>query len=126
MPAEHISTKAGAIPTVVRDYIHISDAAASLVALAQVSDTGGHYIFNIGSGVGHSLNEIVIEIENLLNRRLTVEYTAARTFDVPVSVLSIDRARQLLGWKPLLSFSVGLRGMHTDVKAGLKFSTIHL
>lgn len=55
---------------VVRDYIHVADAAAGLVALALRPDIGTTHIFNIGSGQGVSLNAIVAELESELGRRL--------------------------------------------------------
>lgn len=109
---------------VVRDYIHICDVAASLVKLAQMPHLGDHWVFNIGSGVGHTIKNVIIEIEGLLDRRLKVEYTYGRKFDVPVNILSINRAQQVLGWKPLLSLPAGLRRMLADVRAGQKLSTM--
>ena len=102
---------------IVRDYIHISDTAAGLVKLAQAQDLGGQCVFNIGSGVGHSLNDVISEIERLLRRHLKVEHTPARSFDVPVNILSIKRAREVLGWEPLLSFSQGLSRMLADMSS---------
>jgi len=109
---------------IVRDYIHISDTAAGLVKLAQAEDLGGHCAFNIGSGVGHSLNDLISEIEWLLGCKLRVEYAPARTFDVPVNILSIERAREILGWQPLLPLSAGLSCMLADIKAERRLSTI--
>ena len=109
---------------IVRDYIHISDTAAGLVKLAQARDVGGHCVFNIGSGVGHSLNDLISEIEKLLDRRLEVEYTPSRSFDVPLNILSIKRAQEILGWKPLQSFREGLSRMLADVRAERRLSTI--
>ena len=103
---------------------HICDAAASLVKLAQARDLGDHCVFNIGSGVGYSLNDVISEIERLLDRRLNVEYTIARSFDVPVNILSIKRAQQILGWEPLLSFPAGLSRMLADMRADRRLSTI--
>jgi UDP-glucose 4-epimerase len=92
---------------VVRDYIHISDAAKCLVNLANAPRHAEH-IFNIGSGVGVSLNDIVAELESCLGRTLNVKRTEPRPIDVPVSVLSIDRAREILGWAPEVSFAEGI------------------
>ena len=110
--------------TVVRDYIHISDTAAGLVKLAQAQDLGGHCVFNIGSGIGHSLNDLISEIEWLLGRPLNVEYTPSRSFDVPLNILSIKRAQEILGWEPLLSFPDGLSCMLADMQAERRLSTI--
>lgn len=109
---------------VVRDYIHISDCAAGLVKLACASLTDGDFIFNIGGGVGVSLNTIVAELESRLGRRLDVSRSEPRSFDVPVSVLAIDRARRVLGWSPRLSFSTGIALTLSDLEKGQPFSTV--
>ena len=93
---------------VVRDYIHISDAAAGIVALACAPQMSGPWIFNIGSGHGVTLNGIVAELEARLGRTLAVHRECGRSFDVPVSVLDVTLARDTLGWSPLLSFSDGM------------------
>jgi UDP-glucose 4-epimerase len=109
---------------VVRDYIHISDVAACLVALAQPPKLGDNFIFNVGSGNGTSLNDIVYELEKHLNRRLEVKRTKARAFDVPVSVLSIDRVAKSFGWRPTLSLSDGIALTIADMAAKSDFSTL--
>lgn len=109
---------------VVRDYIHISDAASCLVNLACAPRTDEDFIFNIGSGVGISLNTIVAELELCLGRRLDVRRSQPRSFDVPVSVLAIDRARRVLGWSPRLSFSAGIALTLADLEVGRPFSTV--
>ena len=93
---------------VVRDYIHISDAAAGLKLLAMAPRSDGPWVFNLASGHGVSLNEIVTELEAQLHRRLDVVRTPGRAFDVPISVLDVTLAREALGWAPLLSFSEGV------------------
>ena len=109
---------------VVRDYVHISDAAAGLVALALAPSLPGPWIFNVGSGHGVSLNGIVAELETRLGRTLQVTHAGARAFDVPVSILDVTLARSTLGWVPLLSFSDGMARMLLDVCGGREFSTL--
>ena len=92
--------------TVKRDYIYIKDAIGAF--LRALSYDGAQRVFNIGSGQGRSLNEILAAIEQLLGQRVARKYTAARTFDVPSNVLDISRARDLLGWAPATPFSEGL------------------
>lgn len=108
---------------VVRDYIHISDIAKGLVKLATLP-TLSEFTFNMGSGHGISLNEIVSEIESQLGRTLDVSRTETRAFDVPVSILSIDRAKDILSWTPSLSFSDGIARTLRDLKQGRSFSTM--
>lgn len=106
---------------VVRDFIHISDAAAGLVALARAAPLDGHQVFNIGSGEGVSLNGVIAELEAKLSQRLDVRYERGRKFDVPVSVLDISLIREALGWRPTLSFSEGL----SQTLADLGGSVVH-
>jgi UDP-glucose 4-epimerase len=100
---------------IIRDFIHISDAAAGLVALAGAAPMDGTWVFNIGSGRGVSLNAIVVELESKLGYRIDVIYKQGRKFDVPVSVLDISLIRETLGWRPLLSFSEGVTKTLTDL-----------
>jgi UDP-glucose 4-epimerase len=109
--------------SVVRDYVHIADVAQALVTLATVARQD-QFIFNVGSGVGISLNEIITELEARLGRRLAVTRTETRPFDVPVSVLSLDRTEACLGWRPSLSFSEGVGRTLADLAEEVKFSTM--
>jgi UDP-glucose 4-epimerase len=90
----------------VRDFIFIDDVIDAMVAVAQ--DAGTERIYNIGSGTGRSLREVVAAIEALLHRNLKIELKRARPFDVPVSVLAIDRAREALEWAPRTTFEGGM------------------
>lgn len=93
--------------SVVRDYIYIEDVVGAL--LAAMDDAGGKRVFNIGSGQGHSLNQVLDAIEIATGRPANRTYLPGRAFDVPVSVLSIEKANQFLGWTPKVSFEEGLR-----------------
>lgn len=92
--------------SVMRDYFHVSDAVSALVLA--MSYHGKQRIFNIGSGNGRSLNEIVYAIDELLGKPVKKTYLPARTFDVPANVLDISRASEMLGWWPKISFAEGL------------------
>jgi len=92
--------------SVVRDYIYIKDAVRAFVKA--LSYQGELRVFNIGSGQGTSLNQLLAGIEALLGRPVAVEYEHGRKFDVPVNVLDISRARSLLGWQPTVNFRDGL------------------
>lgn len=92
--------------TVVRDYIHVDDVARGFLAAARYE--GPETLFNIGSGEGHSLREIVAMLERFAGHPVTVQYGSPRGFDIPAIVLDIQRARRLLGWEPQIPFAVGL------------------
>ena len=108
---------------VVRDYIHISDVARGLVVLAD-APRGEQFVFNVGSGTGTSLNAIVAELEAQLGRALVVRRTEGRAFDVPASVLCVERAARELGWSAALSFSAGIALTLEDFRAGARFSSL--
>ncbi|MFE4631705.1 hypothetical protein ACFROD_54255, partial [Streptomyces mirabilis] len=65
-------------------------------------------VFNIGSGEGTSLRQIVETIGEILGTPVCVKYEAARSFDVPVSILDVSRTKQVLGWVPKTTFRDGM------------------
>jgi UDP-glucose 4-epimerase len=93
--------------TVIRDFIYISDAVAAIVMAMHYR--GETRIFNIGSGIGLSLNDVFVEIERALERPVKRRYMPGRKFDVPINVLDITRIQRVLGWQPTVSFATGLR-----------------
>lgn len=93
--------------TVVRDYIYVGDAIRALVKAK--SYTGERRLFNVGAGIGLSLNQVLNAIETMLGRPIQRKYLPARPFDVPANVLDISAAQKFLGWKPSTSFEDGLR-----------------
>ncbi len=92
--------------SVVRDYIHISDVVTAM--LSSMTYNGSERILNIGSGHGISLNEVLDGIELVTGNKVARCYTPQRAFDVPISVLAIDRAVNALNWKPDTTFITGL------------------
>jgi UDP-glucose 4-epimerase len=93
--------------TVVRDYIHISDVVRAL--LITLDKTSDQHVFNIGAGRGHSLNELLDLIEKITGLVAIRRYTPSRAFDVPISVLCIERARKSLDWSSEMDLETGLR-----------------
>lgn len=93
--------------SVIRDYIYIDDVVDSLLLAATHTGTGR--IFNVGSGEGRSLNDIVGAIERLLGTSVKVEHRVGRPVDVPASILNTAFSENELGWRPRTSFSEGLQ-----------------
>jgi UDP-glucose 4-epimerase len=92
--------------TVVRDYVYVDDVTQALRKAAIHS--GPSRIFNIGSGHGKSLNEIVESINSVLKVSPTVVFRRGRSVDVPVSVLDTTLAQMELAWTPRIGFEDGL------------------
>lgn len=78
--------------------------------------TGNNKLFNIGSGKGHSLNDILFEIENLLGYKAQRRYSQSRSLDVQVNILDVECARRDLQWNPACSFRQGLSQTLTWLK----------
>lgn len=93
--------------SVVRDFVFADDLADAFVAAAV--DQSNQRIFNIGSGQGLSLREIIVAIEGQLAVKLDIDWRPGRAVDVPVSIVSIARAGEVLGWHPKTSFETGLQ-----------------
>jgi UDP-glucose 4-epimerase len=93
--------------SVTRDYIHVSDVARAF-ALALRYD-GEKTTFNISTGVGTTLNDLIVVMESLLRRPLDRKYLLGRKFDVPVSVLDNSLAKVELGWAPEVNLEDGLQ-----------------
>jgi UDP-glucose 4-epimerase len=90
----------------VRDYIYIDDVLDALELVSQ--DRSEFRIFNIGRGEGHSLREIVGRIQNLLGKELKLNWKDARPSDLPISIVSNARAKDVLGWVPRIPLEKGL------------------
>jgi len=94
---------------VVRDYIYIADAAKALLRCAEYhAKPDAPRVFNVGAGEGHSLNEIVQRIKQVVDAPVEVRYTPSRPVDVPYNILDISLATATLGWTPELGLSEGL------------------
>jgi UDP-glucose 4-epimerase len=92
--------------SVIRDYMYVGDAVDAMIKA--IGYDGEERTFNIGSGQGYNLNEILDEIEKLLGRPVRRKYTSARVLDVPVNILDITRAKNCLAWQPGLTLKQGL------------------
>jgi UDP-glucose 4-epimerase len=92
--------------SVVRDFVYVDDVVDALGAA--IVDRSDQRIFNIGSGKGHSLRDIIETVERQLAMTLDIEWQAQRPFDLPASIVNIDRARNVLGWHPKTTLESGL------------------
>jgi len=93
--------------SVVRDYVHVSDVADAVVNLLKYH--GKHRLFNISSGIGLSLRELIHKIENVTGLPARVRFTLGRSFDVPANVLDNSLAKRELLWSPQMGLEEGLR-----------------
>jgi UDP-glucose 4-epimerase len=86
--------------TCVRDYIHVTDLAeAHLAALTHLARGGEGHAFNLGTGQGHSVREVIASVKRVTGRDVPVVIGPRRAGDAPVLVAAVDRARRVLGWE---------------------------
>ncbi len=87
--------------TCIRDYIHISDLAdAHVLAVEKLLSGGGSDAFNVGTGTGHSVMEVVRATEEITGKKVPREMGARREGDPPALVADSSKLRRALGWKP--------------------------
>ncbi len=85
--------------TCVRDYVHVTDlASAHLLALSKL-DTEPGVTWNLGSGTGHSVLQVIQSVERIAGRPVPHRIGARRPGDPAVLVAASDRARAA-GWRP--------------------------
>lgn len=92
--------------SVIRDYIYISDAVSACMKTIDSDLTG---TFNIGSSCGHSLLDIVKEIEICTNRKAEIVFEKRRGFDVKEVVLDTTFAQEILNWSPEYTLQKGIK-----------------
>lgn len=101
--------------SVIRDYLFIDDLVEGISRAAAYR--GEERIFNLGSGRGYSLNDLVAIIAAVTGRSVPVNYLGGRNFDIPEIILDIGRAGRELGWAPQTAIETGIRQTWEFVRA---------
>ena len=87
--------------TCIRDYIHVRDLAyAHLLALEHLDRTDKSDTFNLGSGNGFSVKEIIETARKITGKEIPANVEPRRAGDPSVLIASNEKATTVLGWKP--------------------------
>ncbi len=87
--------------TCIRDYIHVQDLALAHVAALKKTESGFvSAIYNVGSGNGYSVREMMNQISATLGEDINPEESPARAGDSPKLIASTSKIERELGWKP--------------------------
>jgi len=87
--------------TPIRDYIHVADLAmAHIAALKYLREGGKSNYFNLGTGQGYSVLEVVETVRKITGRGVETKIEPPRAGDPSRLVAQADKARNVLGWKP--------------------------
>ncbi len=99
--------------TCIRDYIHVVDLAkAHVVALKRLKEEKQNErfeIFNLGTGKGSSVLEVIKTFERVSGEKLNYEITARRDGDIVEAYADTSKANNVLGWKATLSLAQGIK-----------------
>jgi UDP-glucose 4-epimerase len=90
--------------SVVRDYIYVDDA---IEALVQAAGWNGFRLYNVGSGVGYSLTDILSMVKQVTGRKANVVFHPARSFDVKEIYLDISKIASETNWIPKVNLEQG-------------------
>jgi UDP-glucose 4-epimerase len=87
--------------TCIRDYIHVSDLAdAHVLAVEHLLKDGGSEVFNVGTGDGHSVLEVLTAVERVTGKAVPHTIGPRREGDPPSLVADSQKLQRMLGWRP--------------------------
>ena len=100
-------------------YIYIKDAVD--VIAKSISIKSDNKTYNVSTGKGYSLNDIIKIIEEVSGLKANVNYTSGRGIDVPVNILDNSLAKKTFDWSPDTDIKDGIRNtyefIHNNYKA---------
>lgn len=87
--------------TCIRDYVHVTDLAeAHVAAIEKLLAGGASDVFNVGTGQGHSVLEVMQAVEKVTGQKVPHQIGARRAGDPASLVANSDKLKKTLGWKP--------------------------
>ncbi|WP_440915364.1 UDP-glucose 4-epimerase GalE [Candidatus Pelagibacter sp.] len=87
--------------TAIRDYIHINDLISAHVSSLKYLYKNKNEIFNVGTGKGYSVLEILKTFDKVLNRKITKKFVKRRKGDPAIIYCSNLRIKKKLNWRPM-------------------------
>jgi UDP-glucose 4-epimerase len=88
--------------TCIRDYVHVVDLAKAHVKALEylaAQETSFYDVFNIGTGKGSSVLEIIKTFEKITGKKVPYKIGLRRPGDIIASYAAVDKSRKILGWK---------------------------
>lgn len=86
--------------TTVRDYVHVLDIVDGLIKGIRYLDEENFGVFNLGTGVGISVKQLIREVEDVLGKKVDVKVGSRRVGDPVSLVCDYQLAKRKLGWYP--------------------------
>jgi UDP-glucose 4-epimerase len=105
--------------TCIRDYIHVQDLARAHVLALDLLEKDGFNAFNLGTGTGRSVREVIECVERVTRKRVPARVGPRRAGDPPRLVAAVERARRDLG------FTAGHTGLEPIVESAVRWRRDH-
>lgn len=86
--------------TCIRDYIHVLDLGSAHVMALEALDKHAPMIYNLGTGTGHSVREVIDAVQEVSGRKVPVEDGKRRPGDPPALVSNPQKVHSEFGWEP--------------------------
>ncbi len=86
--------------TAIRDYVHVADLATAHLAALTLLESGRNAVFNLGTGTGNSVREVISAVERVSGRRVPHAPGPRRAGDPPVLVAASHAIAAATGWSP--------------------------
>ena len=102
--------------TCIRDYVHVIDLIEAHIKALDSLTAGEHEIYNLGSGDGYSVRQVIEAASNAIGRSIPTLDSPRRAGDPAVLIADIEKAKVRLGWKP----TRGIQTMVADSLASFK------
>lgn len=103
--------------TCVRDYLHVVDLAEAHLRALDAARPGTHQVINLGTGLGHTVSEVLEVVREVTGLPVEVEICPRRDGDPAVLVAENERASEILGWTPQRSLQDAVRDAWTFMTA---------
>jgi UDP-glucose 4-epimerase len=103
--------------TCVRDYVHVVDLAEAHILSLDKVEAKENKSINLGSGTGSSVFEILTTAKKVCGREIPYEIGQRRDGDPETLVAEIDKAKEILGWKPILNLEHMVRDAYEFIKS---------
>ena len=92
--------------SIIRDYIYIEDAITGIINIANSKSDIKTY--NLGTGNGVSINDLIKSISSVLNLWVNIQYTASRSVDAPINILNIEKYKNVCKVEKMMSLEEGI------------------
>lgn len=101
--------------THTRDFVYVDDVVEANIRSA-VTDAAGGCVFNVGTGIETSVNEVAEKINEITGADVPIIHKEPRAADFRRAKADLSLSRKVLGYKPTVSFDVGIRNYITWLK----------